>query len=84
MTDNIIDRKEFKSKRIALNMSQNDFAKIAGVSYRTIVRFENGKTVSSKSLDKIVHTLKTVESSPKNGNLWWKSHKNSISGKPPT
>ncbi len=65
-------------------MSQNDFAKIAGVSYRTIVRFENGKTVSSKSLDKIVHTLKTIESSPKNENLWWKSHKNSISGKPPT
>ncbi len=78
MENEKIDRKEFKSRRIALNISQNDFAKVAGVSYRTIIRFENGKTVSSKSLNKIVHTLKTIESSPKDENLWWKSHKNSI------
>lgn len=84
MTDNIIDRKEFKNGRLALNMSQSDFAKLAGVSYRTIIRFEKEKTVSSKSMDKIVHTLKAIESSPKDENLWWKSHKNSLLKKPGT
>ena len=81
MENKIIDKKEFKDRRIALNISQNDFAKVADVSYRTILRFEQRKTVSCKSVDKIVHTLKMLESKPKNGNLWWKSHKNSISKK---
>ncbi len=73
---------KFKERRMALNISQNDFAKVAKISYRTVLRFEQGKTVSSKSVDKIVHTLKMLESHPKNENLWWKSHKNSLSGKP--
>jgi len=78
-----MDGKEFKKRRMLLNISQNDFADIAGVSYRTIIRFEQGKTASDKSVDKIVHTLKLLESKPKNENLWWESHKNSLSGKPP-
>ena len=84
MDNQKIDKKEFKDRRIALNISQNDFAKVAGVSYRTIIRFEKGKTVSSKSVDKIVHTLKAIEFSPKDENLWWKSHKNSLLKKPGT
>ncbi len=79
-----MDKKEFKDRRMALNISQNDFAKVTEISYRTILRFEQGKTVSSKSVDKIVHVLKILESKPKNENLWWKSHKNSLSGKSQT
>ena len=79
-----INEKDFKNRRMTLNISQNDFAKIAGVSYRTILRFEQGKTVSGKSIDKIVHILENLESSSgnKNDNLWWKSHKNALMKKP--
>ena len=79
-----IDGKEFKERRIALNISQNDFAETSDISYRTIIRFEQGKTISRKSVNKIVHTLEMLESKPKNENLWWKSHKKSIYGKPKT
>jgi len=77
-----IDAKEFKKRRIALNISQNNFANIAGISYRTIIRFEHGESINCTSVDKIVHTLEMLESKPKNENLWWKSHKNSFPGKP--
>ncbi len=77
-----IGAKEFKERRIALNISQNDFADVSHVSYRTIIRFEQGKNISDNSLSKIVDTLKTLEAHPKNANLWWKSHKNSIAEKP--
>lgn len=84
MNNEKIDKKEFKIRRMSLNISQNDFADVADISYRTIIRFEQGKTVRDKSVDKIMHTLKMLESKPKNENLWWKSHKNSLSENPPT
>jgi predicted transcriptional regulator len=79
-----INDKDFKNRRMSLNISQSDFANVAGVSYRTILRFEQGKTVSVTSMDKIVRTLGGLESSPanKNDNLWWKSHKNALLKEP--
>jgi predicted transcriptional regulator len=78
MKNQTIDKKEFKNRRINLNISQKDFSQIAGVSYRTILRFERGKPISERSVHKIVQALKTIESSPKNENIWWKTHKNSL------
>lgn len=78
MENQTIDGKEFKNRRINSNISQNDFSQIAGVSYRTILRFEKGKPISEKSVHKIVRALKTIESSPKNENIWWKTHKNGL------
>ncbi|MDD5455319.1 MAG: helix-turn-helix transcriptional regulator [Candidatus Ratteibacteria bacterium] len=77
-----IDGKELKKRRIALNISQNDFANVSNISYRTIIRFEQGKSVSDNSARKIAETLKILEAHPKHENLWWKSHKNSITEKP--
>lgn len=73
-----IDGKEFKKRRMALNISQNDFASTADISYRTIIRLEQGKTISGKLVHKIVHALKKLESKPKTETLWWKSHKNNL------
>lgn len=74
----MIDRKELRRKRIELCISQAQLGKIAGVSYRTIVRFENGEKIRKTSLDKIVRAMRRIERSPKNENLWWKSHKNDL------
>jgi predicted transcriptional regulator len=70
-----IDAKDFQKRRLALNISQKDFANACEVSYRTIIRLEQGKTISKKVMHKIVHSLKTFESKPQDETLWWKSHK---------
>jgi len=50
-------------------------AKEAGISYRTVIRFEKGKQTREINLEKIIATLGRLEKSgPKLGS-WWLSHK---------
>ena len=45
-TDNFSD--QVKAVRAALNLSQEDLAQAIGVSFATVNRWENGKTLPSK------------------------------------
>jgi predicted transcriptional regulator len=74
----MIDREELRKKRVDLCLSQREFAKIAGLSYWTIVQFEKGRSIRKSSMYKIVQAMKNIESWRKDANLWWKSHKNSL------
>ena len=75
----MIDRCEFKKKRIELCISQGELAKLAGLSYWTIVQFEKGRRIRESSMRKIVGAMRTIEKSvSKNENVWWMSHKDNL------
>jgi DNA-binding XRE family transcriptional regulator len=74
----MIDRKEFRKKRVNSCISQREFAKIAGLSYWTIVQFEKGRSIRKSSMHKIVQAMENIESLRKDENLWWKSHRDSL------
>lgn len=43
--------------RVGLNLSGRAFAKLAGVGYATLARFEAGATIADETRDKIEKTL---------------------------
>lgn len=52
-------RDQYKCKRQALKMTQQEFAVIAGVSEGVISLFENGYTITKEYYDKIVKNVET-------------------------
>lgn len=70
--------KDIKERRERIGVSQEGLAKEAGISYRTVLRFENGEQIRDKMFSKIVNALKKLEKSrqsQKKQSLWWLSHK---------
>jgi transcriptional regulator with XRE-family HTH domain len=53
--------KRFKELRLKKNMQQKELSGYSGVAIGTIRRFENGETVSTESLIKIMRGLGTLE-----------------------
>ena len=49
-----------KKKRVALNLSQQELANIAGVSLHTVFRAEKGTNIQSKNLQAIAAALNTT------------------------
>ena len=49
--------KDIKERRQAIGVSQEELAKEAGVSYRTVLRFEKGNKIRDEKLSKIVSAL---------------------------
>jgi transcriptional regulator with XRE-family HTH domain len=59
---------ELRKIRDRLNLGQEDFAKEAGVSWRTICNIEDGESVRKSSLDEIVKNLQRSRMLQKLGN----------------
>jgi len=74
----MINGTEIKGKRVELSISQEELAKIAGVSYRTIIRMEKGGKIRKNSLKKISQALEIIKSRGKEETLWWLSHKDTM------
>ena len=74
----MVNRKEFRRRRVEFAVSQEELAKIAGVSYRTIVRAEKGEKIRESSLKKISRALEILKSRGKEESLWWLSHKDTM------
>ena len=60
-----------KNRRQEMGISQEALAKEAGVSYRTILRFEKGNHIRGEKLGKIVIALEKLEKSGQKPGLWW-------------
>lgn len=70
--------KDIKERRERIGVSQEGLAKEAGVSYRTVLRFEKGNKIRDEKLSKVVSALEKLEKSrhsEKRRSLWWLSHK---------
>ena len=75
--------KDIKERRERIGVSQEELAKEAGVSYRTVLRFEKGNKIRDGMLSKIVGALGKLEKSrqsDKKQSLWWVSHKRAETG----
>ena len=75
--------KDIKERRERIGVSQEELAKEAGVSYRTVLRFEKGNKIRDEKLLKVVGALERLEKSrqsEKNRSLWWLSHKRAERG----
>ena len=66
---------DIKNRRQKIGISQEALAKEAGVSYRTILRFEKGGHIRDKELEKIIGALERLEKSGQKPGPWWLSHK---------
>ncbi|MCK4325911.1 helix-turn-helix domain-containing protein [bacterium] len=70
--------RDIKERRQTIGASQEELAKEAGVSYRTVLRFEKGNKIRDEKLSKMVSALEKLEKSrqsQKSQSLWWLSHK---------
>lgn len=70
--------RDIKERRQTIGASQEELAKEAGVSYRTVLRFEKGNKIRDEKLSKMVSALEKLEKSQhsdKKQSLWWSSHK---------
>jgi len=65
---------DIKNRRRKIGISQEALAKEAGVSYRTILRFEKGGQVRDEKLEKIGSALERLEKSGQKPGAWWLSH----------
>lgn len=66
---------DIKNRRQKIGVSQRALAKEAGVSYRTILRFEKGTHTRDKQLEKIIGALENLEKSGQKPGPWWLSHR---------
>ena len=69
---------DIKERRERIGVSQEELAKEAGVSYRTVLRFEKGNRIRDEMFSKILKALQKLEKSgesQKRQKLWWVSHK---------
>ena len=70
---------DIKKRRQRIGVSQEALAKEAGISYRTVIRFEKGKRTREINLEKIIATLGRLEKSGPKPGSWWLSHKKMLS-----
>ncbi len=66
---------DIKKRRQRIGVSQEALAKEAGISYRTVIRFEKGNHTRAINLEKIIATLGRLEKSGPKPGSWWLSHK---------
>ena len=52
-----MDATQCRMARVGLNISGRDFAKLAGVGYATLARFESGAEINSETKTKIMAAL---------------------------
>lgn len=52
-----MDATQCRMARVGLNISGRDFAKLAGVGYATLARFESGADISDDTKAKIAEAL---------------------------
>lgn len=52
-----MDATQCRMARVGLNLSGRDFAKLAGVGYATLARFESGADIGDETKAKIVSAL---------------------------
>ena len=69
---------DIKKRRQGIGVSQEALAKEAGVSYRTVLRFEKGSHAREKNMEKIIATLERLEKSGPKPGSWWLSHKRTL------
>ena len=62
---------DIKNRRQRMGISQEALAKEAGVSSRTILRFEKGGHIRDEKLEKIIIALEKLEKSGQKPGLWW-------------
>lgn len=62
---------DFKNRRQGMGISQEALAKEAGVSSRTILRFEKGNHIRDEKLEKMAIALEKLEKSGQKPGLWW-------------
>ncbi len=66
---------DIKNRRQGIGVSQGALAEEAGVSYRTVLRFEKGGHIRDKKLERIISALERLEKSGLKLGPWWLSHK---------
>ena len=66
---------EVRGRREGIGLSQEELAKEAGVSYRTVLRFEKGHQIRDEIGLKIMSGLERLEKSGRKPGLWWLSRK---------
>ena len=74
----MISRAELKKRRIKLGISQEKLAEEAGLSYRTIIRFEKGQKVREATEQRIEKALKRLEEMGNKPDFWWLTHKKDL------